>query len=507
MSIFKSLPTIRIFCFCALFLPNGHTSQDYSFGYVTDKASGAVYIVDPRTKQTISTVQNTTNFPFKNPTGVAISQDSTLACVADGGTNRIYYIDTPFKTPLWVATGFQKTPFPPSTKIDTSQLKENNLIFANYLNNFASLDLIDPFLNLDLTSLKKGLESAAPTRNVTSHYYTQIIQTTFEKILDQHLFQKRVDQHKTPITLENAIALNTQYIVAQSEEGTIGRITSPKKKNSSFWIEGFGQYSKIKPRSQTPNFTATAGGLLLGIDHSFLDTQTVGIGLAYAHSHLKDTYDSGSSTINQEEGFIYGNFQMGNWFLETAFFGGYYHGNQVRNIRIDNSSFGSTQAKIQGVQFSPHIEIGHDYWKKSLLVEVFTAFDYVGNLQKGMKENGSSSYKFNQKNHYTAFIRSESGLRFQERKKFKTVNLYSIQKFSYAFQKTIHTGSFTSYLIGLPELFTVTTLKTPQNIGIAELAFSLEPKKKNWLSQLSLQAELSPKYQNYLAILNINKNF
>jgi hypothetical protein len=124
-----------------------------------------------------------------------------------------------------------------------------------------------------------------------------------------------------------------------------------------------------------------------------------------------------------------------------------------------------------------------------------------------MKENGSSSYKFNQKNHYTAFIRSESGLRFQERKKFKTVNLYSIQKFSYAFQKTIHTGSFTSYLIGLPELFTVTTLKTPQNIGIAELAFSLEPKKKNWLSQLSLQAELSPKYQNYLAILNINKNF
>ena len=83
-----------------------------------------------------------------------------------------------------------------------------------------------------------------------------------------------------------------------------------------------------------------------------------------------------------------------------------------------------------------------------------------------------------------------------------------MEKASYAYQNTFHTGTIHAFLVGSPNSFIVSTLIGAQNLGVAELEVFFNPKNKAYpYASLSGHVELGEKYQSYQGMLEFGKTF
>ncbi len=72
----------------------------------------------------------------------------------------------------------------------------------------------------------------------------------------------------------------------------------------------------------------------------------------------------------------------------------------------------------------------------------------------------------------------------------------------------IQTGNLTAFLVGSPGTFSVATLGSAQNLGVAELSLLFVP-KNSMAPDIALryQGEFGSQYQSHQGILEISKSF
>jgi hypothetical protein len=134
--------------------------------------------------------------------------------------------------------------------------------------------------------------------------------------------------------------------------------------------------------------------------------------------------------------------------------------------------------------------------------------EWVANWEHGFREHGSGDLNMGQKGRFCSLFRGETGLRFYKIIEFNVGKLVFREKLSYAYQKAFHTGRLSAFLVGSPGSFTVETLGSAQNLGVAELSMLYAPRNMRApYVDLRFQGEFGSKYQSYQGMLEVGKSF
>ncbi len=371
------------------------------------------------------------------------------------------------------------------SQIPTFGLTHNNLTLAKYINAHAPYDAFYFTPSVLDGTLPQALESAAPTRHAFDVFTA-----------DNNFF-----------SLINSFTQHTEdtrhYWRIQEEE----RLCAISSRPHQFWIKMLGTASCQKAEHQAPTFQPWMAGLILGFDAHSTAVSTYGIGAAYTHTYMHQKKDAGHSRIEQEYLFLYGMWEKNHFYGDAALWGGLLQIHNVRNIEMTGFAFKST-SHPKGWQFAPHAEAGYHNGYKIITFEPFAMFDWASNWMRHYKEKGDGPFNFGQKKHYSSFLRSELGLRVYQTIQFPSCRLIFQEKGSYVNRKPFHVGTVTAFLLGAPGSFTVETLTTAQNLGVASAKVLFEPNNPCYpYGSIAYQGEFGSSYQSHQLSLNLAWNF
>jgi len=391
----------------------------------------------------------------------------------------------------------------------TEGLSGNNLDLANYLNANAPLYVIRSFA-LQANGLPIALEAASPARNAFSTYAAQNAYLASSQLLIDHSRRIRVDQK---IEMQSSLSADASDVIVNS---TSKKQCQPmnqtcKNKKQNIWFTPFGEYAREKAQMQTPAFTLSVGGGLLGYDYTNDSGNTFGVGGSYVYTHVHQAHGMGHANINQGFGTAYTTLRANNWYSDISIWGGYYSSSNTRNIAFPGVD-AKAKATIHGWQTAAHLETGYSSvslsdCKTKFEMEPFAMGDWVGNWEHSFHEHGAGSLNMGQKGRFASFLRAESGLRFYEVIQFDSGDyLVFREKGSYAYQKAFNTGNITAFLIGSPGTFTATTLTGAQNLGVFEFSL-LYHRAEGIYFDVRYQGEYGSKYWSNQGMFEIGWDF
>jgi uncharacterized protein with beta-barrel porin domain len=387
------------------------------------------------------------------------------------------------------------------------------LVFANYLNANAPESTLSLFNALSGAELRNALESAIPTRNSFATFAAQNGYLASAQVVTDHLLQKRIQTRRGSNQQTVSLHLTDDCLYASSNITYSPSKGCPSRGSWTGWLAPFGEYAHEKRQSQTPAFDAALGGAVAAVDYTSAQDHVFGMGLAYAYTHVHQNQGMGHANVNQGFFGAYSLLKMARCYLNLGVWGGYYH---VNNHRIvDFAGFHQiARSNTHGWQVAPHLELSYDGFfpvlcgKKWFGIEPFILGDWVANWQQGYTEHGAASLNMKQKGGFSSLLRGETGLRFQEVIICNWGHIELQEKGSYAYQKMFQTGQVTAVLIGSPSSFTVSTLNTAQNLGVAEFSINFVPKNPHIpYVDLRYQGEFGSKYQSHQGIVEIGKDF
>jgi len=367
----------------------------------------------------------------------------------------------------WInSVAWMESALPLFTGIPTSSLSGNNLIFADYINEFAPEDAFY-FIPAELDgSLNAALQSAAPTRNGISIYTAS----------------------------NNLFFLTTSFANhIRNQQNECRAVT-----DSEIWFEAIGAWAHQKSQHQTVGFDPTTGGAILACDRLMMPQLRVGGGVSYLFTHIHEKEDQGHSNIHQEDAFVYGSWDNQNFYADMLAMGGALQIDQVRKTTMTGFSFCSS-SHPNGWQLLSHLELGlkRNAFNKFFL-NPFVMLDWVNAWQESYKEKGNSPFNAAQKSYYGSLLRTEAGLRFYETLFFNSWNFIIQEKISYVNTHSFNAGKVNAFLVGSPGAFTVETLSCAKNLGVAQLAMSVDPMNACYpKTTLFYQGEFGRQYQSH----------
>jgi len=394
---------------------------------------------------------------------------------------------------------------------DSSQsLTGNNAAFANYINNFApekAFYFAPAFYD---GTLVEALESAAPTRNAVSLYTASnnlfyLTTTLATHLRAQHLMGQKEQTALAAHDLESNDSLLASLRLQKCRE------SEEKSRPFTVWFDAIGALAYQKAQSQTPAFNPVTGGAIFSFDAKIAEKVRVGTSLAYLFTHVHEKKGAGYSDINQEDLFLYASWEGSHFYADGAIGGGLFQTHQVRNIEMSGFHFKSS-SNPDGWQLIPHFEFGYNgHLSKGATRASYNPFimlDWGNAWQSGYHEKGSGPFNAAQKHHYSSLLRTEVGLRLFETFLFDSWNLVLEEKASYVNTESFHTGRVHAFLIGSPGAFTVTTLNSSQNLGVAQFAMTFDPLNSAYpITTLFYQGEFSPMYKSHELNLELSWNF
>ncbi len=397
------------------------------------------------------------------------------------------------------------------SQIPTENLSGNNLAFATYINENAPYDAFYFAPAYFDGTLSQALESAAPTRNAFALFTADNNMFYIDSLLSNHCRNTRHIRQleaKKSSQVASALDIPSEELLAWSSRNV--KAPPPVKKHPyEVWGTLLGALAYQKKQHQTPAFNPTTGGIILGFDGKTSRNGRVGTGAAYTYTYIHEKQNAGHSRINQEYLFLYTMWDNRRWYVDTALMAGFFQIDNVRKIHMTAFEFES-KSHPKGWQLAPHFEFGYDFNSKSrkLTTEPFVMLDWVSNWQGHYKEHGSGPFNAGQKRHYSSFLRSETGVRVYETFLYDNWNFILEEKVSYVNKKPFKVGRVNAFLVGAPGSFTVETLTTTQNLGVAELEFIFQPHKKRYpTTTLTYQGEFGSMYQSHLMSLELSWNF
>ena len=391
-----------------------------------------------------------------------------------------------------------------STHISTASLSGNNLIFADYINQFAPENAFY-FIPATLDgTLNAALQSAAPTRNAISIYTAGNnlfnLTTSFANRIRNQQSEKLPKTSKA-ITENGSMA--DELLVSLSLQKKVHEVASPPNHPYSIWFEAIGALAYQKKQHQTVAFNPTTGGVILAFDRMITQQWRLGGGVSYLYTHIHEKQGQGHSNMNQEEAFIYSSWDNQQFYIDLLLMGGAVQISQLRNTIMTGFSFHSSSLP-NGGQLLPHLELG---FKKNLVnpsettqfcFNPFAMLDWANAWQGSYKEHGNSPFNASQKSYYGSLLRTEAGFRFYETLFFTSCNFSIQEKISYVNTQSFNAGKVNALLVGSPGSFTVETLSSAQNLGVAQLAMSFDPLNVRYpTTTLFYQGEFSSQYQSH----------
>lgn len=390
--------------------------------------------------------------------------------------------------------------------IPTGSLSGNNLSFAKYINEFAPEDAFY-FIpsNLDGT-LNAALQSAAPTRNGISTYTASSNLFFLTTSFANHLRNQHTVQRTEPTTItQNALPYD-ELLTSLSLQNK--PTPSHQDKPFTLWFEAIGAWAHQKPQHQTVGFDPTTGGAILAFDDQVTPHWLVGGGITYLYTHIHERKDQGHTNINQEEAFVYSSWDNQRFYVDMLVMGGAMQIHQARNTKMTGFSFHSF-SHPHGWQLLPHLELGSKLFKTShFYLNPFVMLDWANAWQESYTEKGDSPFNASQKSFYGSLLRTEAGLRFYETLFFDSWNLTFQEKISYVNTQSYNAGKVRAFLVGAPGSFTVETLSSAVNLGVAQLAMSFAPLYSHFpITTLLYQGEFSEKYQSHQINLDLAWQF
>ena len=424
--------------------------------------------------------------------------------------------------------------------IPTGSLNGNNLIFANYINKYAPQDAFYFVPAYFDGTLADALESAAPTRNAASLYTAGKNLFYLMTGLSNHLHDRSM-KIRTKVKMPQAsVALGAkswksedellasislqpseQSIEQPSEQPLVQSTEQPsdqpeeeyfemEERSNSVWFEAIGALAYQKVQHQTPGFNPTTGGAILAYDGKVSEHTRVGVGADYLFTHVHEKKDAGHSHINQEDLFVYSTWENKDVYVDLSILGGFFQISQVRKIHMTGFEFKST-SHPHGWQLLPHVELGYHYTRPQGVELTFNPFimvDWANAWQHSYKEKGSGPFNAGQKSHYSSLVRTEVSLRMYETVFFNAWNLIFQEKAGYVNVHSFRTGNVNAFLVGSPGSFTVTTLTSPQNLGVAEFAMIFAPHSSGYpTGTIFYQGEFGVQYQSHQVAIELAWNF
>ena len=167
------------------------------------------------------------------------------------------------------------------SEIPTASLSGNNLIFANYINEFASQDAFYFIPSVLDDTLNAALQSAAPTRNGISIYTASNnlfnLTTSFANHIRNQQLEKLLQQKKSTVVTANALPFD-ELLTSLSIQKKPPK-SSPHDKPFSIWFETIGALAYQKSQHQTVGFNPTTGGAILAFDYMIMPKWRVGGGI------------------------------------------------------------------------------------------------------------------------------------------------------------------------------------------------------------------------------------
>jgi outer membrane autotransporter protein len=301
-----------------------------------------------------------------------------------------------------------------------------------------------------------------------------------------------------------------------TEDGLLAALDFPRadqdekaSRKNSVWIDAIGALSFQKAQMQSPAFSPSTGAVIAAFEAEIGRANQIGAGAAYSYTHTHEKEGAGHNTINQEYLFFHGLYNNQTFYMDATVIGGLFQIHNTRDIHMTGFRFKS-QSKPWGWQIAPHLELGGDFniVKKWLLLEPFVMADWANNWQRRYKETGSGAFNMGQKDHYSSFLRTELGFRFYETISFDAWRLLLKEKASYLNKKPFGVGTVNSFLVGSPGSFTVETLTTTQNLGVAEMELLFEPLNPRYpYGAIAYQGEFGKMYQSHQITLEASWSF
>jgi hypothetical protein len=282
------------------------------------------------------------------------------------------------------------------------------------------------------------------------------------------------------------------------------------KDSVSVWASLLGDYSHQKARRAAPEFISKVGGVIAGAEYQFLENRklVLGGGFAYAYNHVHYPHRIGHASINQGFSVLYGSYNMTHFFMNVALWGGFF---DMHNTRY---TLGEIPSKSQpkGWLLTPHLEVSVPLYIHKcdwVLFEPLAMFDWANDWQKHFSEHGASGLNVSIKHQYSSLLRSEVGLRVFEILRYRWGRFILEEKLSYVNKKPFHTPTTTAFFIGGASTFGISVFSSKTlNLGVANMGLHFYPNKEKYpYGSLNFQSELSSSSQEYMAILNIAKNF
>lgn len=373
-------------------------------------------------------------------------------------------------------------------------LKQNNLKFAEYINNKAPQKAFYFLPSVWHNSLAEALQNAAPTRNAISIYSADQNFFYLNHGLSNHLRNYRhFKQQEKKDVLDKKPFLVEADIPMQIYDAETGKYRSlpskgpvktcpnlPKKeRTATVWFEALGALAAQKSQHQTPAFYPSMAGGILAFDGTLYQNTQLGFGIAYTFTDIDEEHNLGSGHIHQEYVFAYTSWSKNNYYLDTAIWGAMFQTYQTRKIDLLGWNF-TSHSKPTGWQVCPHLEFGYDtlnwaFLDCGFLVNPFAMFDWANNGQKSYEETGNSPFNAGQDFHYSSLLRSELGIRFYEPIVFDICKILLEQKVSYVNKAPFHIGQMTAFLVGSPGNFTMETLSSNQNLVAVEAYLVFDP--------------------------------
>lgn len=399
------------------------------------------------------------------------------------------------------------------SQIPTAALTGNNLIFANYINEFSPSNAFYFLPSGCNGTMTDALERAAPTRNALSLHTSTYNMFYLTTSLETHIRDRRMIQRRRSAS-DNTLAMNTNDWQSENRLMASNSLTdeqtsstlAPVCKDSrpyTVWFDAIGALAYQKEQHQTPAFNPTTGGGILGFDAAICQNTLIGVGVSYLYTHIHEKKGFGHSNINQEDLYLFASWDNSQFYADASLWGGLFQISQVREIDLTGFNF-TASSTPNGGHLVPHLEIGYNSdWPKCtpcarFLVNPFLMGDWANAWQGSYTEKGDGPFNASQDSHYASLLRTEAGLRFYETIYLSCWDLIFLQKGSYVNTQSFGTGTVNAFLVGSGGSFTVETLTSPQNLGVAQVAMIFAPHHSNFpTTTLFYQGEFGGGYQSH----------
>ena len=323
-------------------------------------------------------------------------------------------------------------------------------------------------------------------------------------VLKALCIQKEQPTDSLSTNLSQNFSFDHAYLADAREKRTLGSAACSQKKQNqcTLRLTPFNNFVVQKAQSSIPAFTNEITGAVATFDIK-KEQIMLGAGGAYIYNHTHAS-QMGSLNINQEMLVAYSSWQNETFFVDAAFWGGFF---QFQGVRKTQDTL-TGHFRTHGYTVSPHVEFRAKFpfaWN----MEALAMMDWINQRQCHYTEHGSLNFRLNVPKTHGSLLRSEAGLRFWQLYRLGWGNLEITEKASYVNQLPFQKSVTSVLLIGASPFFSVGagSLST-QNLGAAEFRFSFFPHHpKMPFGILDLQGEFGSKLQSYFVATQIGKHF